>query len=86
MSPAEPACRPCRSCRPWRAWSPWLVWLPAALLFTYAFFHRVAPSVMIDPLMRDLGVGAAFPVLAIFLIAGLRAAFLVRETRASLSS
>ncbi len=28
-------------------------------MFTYAFFHRVAPSVMIDPLMRDLGVGAA---------------------------
>ena len=50
MSPAEPA-------RP--AWRPWLVWLPAALLFTYAFFHRVAPSVMIDPLMRDLSVGAA---------------------------
>ena len=41
------------------AWRPWLVWLPAALLFTYAFFHRVAPSVMIDPLMRDLGIGAA---------------------------
>ncbi len=41
------------------AWRPWLVWLPAALVFTYAFFHRVAPSVMIDPLMRDLGVGAA---------------------------
>ena len=50
MSPAEPACP---------AWRPWLVWLPAALLFTYAFFHRVAPSVMIDPLMRDLSVGAA---------------------------
>ncbi len=42
-----------------RGWQPWLVWLPAALVFTYAFFHRVAPSVMIDPLMRDLGVGAA---------------------------
>ena len=54
MSPAEPAYR-----APWRAWRPWLVWLLAALLFTYAFFHRVAPSVMIDPLMRDLGVGAA---------------------------
>jgi MFS family permease len=33
--------------------------LPAALVFNYAFFHRVAPSVMIDPLMRDLSVGAA---------------------------
>lgn len=54
MSPAEPAWRP-----PRRPWLPWLVWLPAALLFTYAFFHRVAPSVMIDPLMRDFGVGAA---------------------------
>ena len=43
----------------YRAWRPWLVWGLAALLFTYAFFHRVAPSVMIDPLMRDLGVGAA---------------------------
>ncbi|MEE9210945.1 MAG: hypothetical protein V3U23_10890 [Kiloniellales bacterium] len=50
MSPAEPA---------YRAWRPWLVWLPAALVLTYAFFHRVAPSVMIDPLMRDLGLGAA---------------------------
>ncbi len=53
LSPAEPAHRP------YPAWWPWLVWLPTALLFTYAFFHRVAPSVMIDPLMRDLGVGAA---------------------------
>lgn len=45
--------------RPYPAWWPWLVWGLAALLFTYAFFHRVAPSVMIDPLMRDLSVGAA---------------------------
>ena len=54
MSPAELGDR-----RPYPAWRPWLVWLPAALVFTYAFFHRVAPSVMIDPLMRDFGVGAA---------------------------
>ena len=40
-------------------WRPWLVWGLAALSFCYAFFQRVAPSVMIDPLMRDLGVGAA---------------------------
>ena len=54
MSPAELGDR-----RAYPAWRPWLVWLPAALVFTYAFFHRVAPSVMIDPLMRDFGVGAA---------------------------
>jgi MFS family permease len=54
LSPVNIAGRPA-----YAAWRPWLVWLPAALLFTYAFFHRVAPSVMIDPLMRDLGVGAA---------------------------
>ena len=41
------------------AWHAWLVWSLGALFFTYAFFQRVAPSVMIDPLMRDLGVGAA---------------------------
>lgn len=41
------------------AWRPWLTWGVAAMLFFYAFFLRVSPSVMIDPLMRDLGVGAA---------------------------
>ncbi len=40
-------------------WRPWLVWGLSALFFCYIFFQRVAPSVMIDPLMRDLGVGAA---------------------------
>ena len=54
MSPAELGDR-----RADPTWRPWLVWLPAALVFTYAFFHRVAPSVMIDPLMCDLSVGAA---------------------------
>jgi MFS family permease len=38
---------------------PWLTWGLGALLFCYAFFQRVAPSVMIDSLMRDLAVGGA---------------------------
>ncbi len=41
------------------AWMPWLVWGLGALLFFYGFFQRVAPSVMIDHLMRDLAVGGA---------------------------
>ncbi|MDX1711906.1 MAG: MFS transporter [Rhodovibrionaceae bacterium] len=41
------------------AWLPWLTWGLGALLFCYAFFHRLAPSVMIDSLMRDLAVGGA---------------------------
>jgi MFS family permease len=41
------------------AWLPWLTWGLGALLFCYAFFQRVAPSVMIDSLMRDLAVGGA---------------------------
>lgn len=41
------------------AWLPWLTWSLGALLFCYGFFQRVAPSVMIDPLMRDLAVGGA---------------------------
>ncbi|HLS67864.1 MAG TPA: MFS transporter [Kiloniellales bacterium] len=40
-------------------WFPWLVWLLGALLFCYGFFQRVAPSVIIDSLMRDFAVGAA---------------------------
>lgn len=40
-------------------WLPWLVWLLGALLFCYGFFQRVAPSVMVDSLMRDFAVGAA---------------------------
>ena len=36
----------------------WFGWLLGALLFSYGFFLRVAPSVMIDDLMRDLGVSA----------------------------
>ena len=40
-------------------WLPWLVWSFGPLMFFYAWFQRVAPSIMIDPLMRDLGAGAA---------------------------
>jgi MFS family permease len=38
---------------------PWIVWSCGALGFFYAFFQRVAPSVMISDLMRDFGVSAA---------------------------
>ena len=34
-------------------------WATGALFFFYAWILRVAPSVMIDELMRDFGVGAA---------------------------
>ena len=37
----------------------WLIWGICAAFFAYAFFHRVAPSVMFDHLMRDYAVGAA---------------------------
>lgn len=37
----------------------WLIWALGAGLFCYGFFHRNAPSVMIDPLMRDFMVGGA---------------------------
>ncbi len=37
----------------------WLVWALGAALFAYGFFHRNAPSVMIDALMRDFMVGGA---------------------------
>lgn len=38
---------------------PWLMWGLGALFFCYAFFQRVAPSVMVEELMRDFAVGAA---------------------------
>ena len=38
---------------------PWLMWSLGALFFCYAFFQRVAPSVLVGDLMRDFGVGAA---------------------------
>jgi len=37
----------------------WIVWSCGALGFFYAFFQRVAPSVMVTDLMRDFGVSAA---------------------------
>lgn len=38
---------------------PWVVWSLGAGLFCYGFFQRVAPSVMVDQLMRDFQVGGA---------------------------
>ncbi len=37
----------------------WAIWALGALSFGYAFFHRVAPSVMVTELMRDFAVGGA---------------------------
>ena len=48
-----------RATSPASAWRPWAVASLAGLLFFYGFFQRIAPSVMIDPLMRDLAVGGA---------------------------
>jgi MFS family permease len=51
--------------RPWRLTRKpltirgWAAWLLASLFFLYAFATRVSPSVMVDELMRDFGVGAA---------------------------
>lgn len=42
--------------QPWRAVVAFAL---AAAFFCYGFVHRVAPSVMVTELMRDLGVGAA---------------------------
>jgi hypothetical protein len=36
-----------------------LAWGVGASFFLYAFVHRVSPSVMLDELMREFGVGAA---------------------------
>jgi MFS family permease len=36
-----------------------IAWAMGAVFFLYAFVQRVAPSVMVDDLMRDFGVGAA---------------------------
>jgi len=41
------------------AWQAWLIWSFGPALFFYAFFQRVAPSIMIDPLMRDLNIQGA---------------------------
>ncbi len=37
----------------------WVVWGLGALFFALSFFHRVAPAVMVDDLMRDFAVGGA---------------------------
>lgn len=37
----------------------WIAWVLASLFFFYAFLLRVAPSVMVEELMRDFAVGAA---------------------------
>ena len=37
----------------------WLVWALAAISFGYAFFHRVAPSVMVSDLMVEFTIGGA---------------------------
>ena len=37
----------------------WLVWTLAAISFGYAFFHRVAPSVMVSELMAEFAIGGA---------------------------
>ncbi|MBI4967987.1 MAG: MFS transporter [Rhodospirillales bacterium] len=38
---------------------PWAMWGLAAIFYSYGFFQRVAPSVMVAELMRDFSVGAA---------------------------
>jgi MFS family permease len=42
-----------------RRWLPLLGWLTGAMFFFYAWVLRVAPSVMVEELMRDFAVGAA---------------------------
>lgn len=42
--------------RPEHAWAAWFL---GALFYCYGFFHRVAPSVMTDDLMRDFAVSGA---------------------------
>lgn len=37
----------------------WVMWFTGALFYCYAFFQRVAPSVMVDAMMREFAVGAA---------------------------
>jgi MFS family permease len=37
----------------------WLAWGLAAAFYAYAFFQRVAPSVMVDDLMREFALGGA---------------------------
>ena len=37
----------------------WFIWSLAAISFGYAFFHRVAPSVMVSELMGEFAIGGA---------------------------
>jgi len=37
----------------------WFIWLLAAMAFGYAFFHRVAPSVMVSELMAEFAISGA---------------------------
>ena len=37
---------------------PWAFWALGALFYCYGFFQRVAPSVMVEDLMRDFAVNA----------------------------
>ena len=37
---------------------PWVVWSLGALFYCYGFFQRVAPSVMVEELMRDFAANA----------------------------
>lgn len=37
----------------------WCIWSLSALAFSYAFFQRVAPSVMVPELMAEFSIGAA---------------------------
>ena len=37
----------------------WIVWSLAAVAFGYAFFHRVAPSVMVSDLMSEFAISGA---------------------------
>ncbi|MGI9350139.1 MAG: MFS transporter [Rhizobiaceae bacterium] len=41
------------------SWRAWLVWSLSALAFSYAFFQRVAPSVMVSDLMAEFAIGGA---------------------------
>ncbi len=57
MAPTRPDDAKADAAKP-SGWA-WLVFALGASFFCYAFFQRVAPSVMIDQLMVDLGVGGA---------------------------
>lgn len=41
------------------SWLPLIGWFFCSIFFFYAFVHRVAPSVMVDDLMRDFQVSGA---------------------------